>query len=247
MPIRTPRKLSQDPIVEAIFEVRFETDTPPADLMAGVLYGSLRKLFPKFERLPIADLPKQFLEFAPAFRYQPRVKLTGDQFALLVGDRSCILSCPKPYAGWETYRQVIFSVLAEIKKADLAKSVERFSLKYANLLSAKDLGEQFSLLRFSARLGDHDLAGILTNIRTEIIVGTTINIVEIQPGVTTAGTTNAEQSPTGMMLSVDSIERNVEGFWDKYTQRLDDLHSVEKTTFFGILTDAAIDRFGPIW
>lgn len=246
MPIRTPRKLSHDPIVEAVFELRFESNVPAAaDLLVGTVFARFKDTFPRLERLPFSEFPRQLQELDKNLRYQPRVKLEGDKFGIFLGDRSALVSCPRPYQGWEEFREVIFLFLEVVKGTGFIKQIERFSLKYVNLLPAKALSEQFALIKYGAQLGDFDLTASVTNTRTELILDNILNLVEVQPS--TNVTIKSGDPSYGLLLTVDSINRETSEFWENYRDRLEHLHGVEKQVFFGILSQAALDQFRPIW
>ena len=55
---RIPVKLNKDTIVEALFEIRFNSSKGSiADLLPGLLFGSIANEFPTIEKLPITNLP----------------------------------------------------------------------------------------------------------------------------------------------------------------------------------------------
>src|SRR5438552_15913338 len=69
-----PRKLKQDAIIEAIFEMRFDTGMIPEILFGRLAeYDGWKGL--EQQRLPSYDIPRQLREFDPTLRFAPVFEL----------------------------------------------------------------------------------------------------------------------------------------------------------------------------
>lgn len=239
---KLPQRLAKDPILEAIFEVRFKSSIPAvSELLPGMLYPILKGIVGTPERLFPMDLPADFLESNPELKYQPRVRMRGDQFAVLIGDSSIIISCPRPYVGWIEFKKIILTVLNSLRDTNLIESVERYSVKYVNLLPGADLAEQFSLVNYTAHLGRHDLTQSASSTKVEIIEDGLNNLIEIRANATVH--IPAGDNFLGLLLGVDTICLKPTEFWEQLESNVEAVHLKEKSIFFNLLTDKAIKQF----
>ena len=243
---KQPLRLANDPIVEAIAEIRFEPTIPSAgDLLPGMIFPAVKDVVPKIERLPFAEVPRQFQDADQNLRYAPRHKLAGGQFALLLGDRVVDIACARPYIGWDKYRELINKVFLALNGTGLVKQVERFSLKYVNVLEAKTPAEQFAFLELKAFLGQYAFTDYLSQFRTEIPLGPTLNIVELTASV-------GVQSPQGkqshgLLFAIDTLYTIGNEFWKDPLKIIDEAHAIEKSLFYDLLNADAMKSFNPIW
>lgn len=241
-----PKRLRTDPILEAIFEVRYEA-TLPAAAVAGLLYGELRKTLPIFEQLPAASIPAQIAESDPSLAYVPRYRIRNEaRFSVVVGQSVLGISCAQPYVGWSEFKPHIISVLREAEKMDFMKKIERCSIKYVNLLEAPTIKDQSAMINASLMLGDMDLGENLTQIRSEIRKDGFVNVVQLGTGAqaTVEGST---QQPLGLLLDIDTILVAPKDFWGNLSELVESSHSTEKSLFFSFLSKSAISKYGPIY
>lgn len=242
---KIPVKLARDPIIEAVFEIRFQGSTTSiSELLPGLMYPAIKGEIEVTERLPFADFPAQLIEADPNLRYQPRIRARGSRFSILIGDRSIIVSCPRPYVGWSEFSKILRSVLTSLQKTELISSIERCSVKYSNLLPAETLDDQFSLIKFSSNLGQYNLAKHLTFIRSEIEEEGIVNIVEVKSNSTVRV---KNESFSGLLISVDSILTKPEEFWANQSDILEKIHRKEKEIFFDLLTPETIESYVATW
>lgn len=241
-------RLQRDTIVEATFELRFEGTTQTvADLIPGLLFGVYKDRKPKALRTPVAEFPRELQASDPLLKYSPRQGILLDNFRILFGDLTAQVSHSRPYVGWTKFRAMITDVLGQLRHSGLIKTVERCSLKYVNLIpSAGSIEEQFACIELNAALGERDLTKRLTMIRTEIHEGMIVSIVELSPNATVR-IPDGKENLRGLMISVDTINTNVDGFWAKTDQILDTTHEMEKSIYFDTLTDKTIASLGPVY
>jgi uncharacterized protein (TIGR04255 family) len=242
-------RLERDTIVEATFEMRFQSSNAAlSDLLPGIFFAEFKGSFPRVLRLPVSELPRQLQQADPELKYAPRQGIANDTFQILFGDFVLQISNRRPYKGWAEFKPMILSVLGVLESGNLIKKVERFSLKYTNVIEAKDvrdIKEQSSFIRLRAELGGHDLTSQLTVIRTEVHTRGYINIVEVAP--TTKIRTSKDAQISGLMVSVDTIHDDPPGFFTNRESLLDAAHDMEKEIYFDILTQETIDRHGPVY
>lgn len=243
---KQPIRLSKDPILEAIAELRFQpTVSAAGDLIPGMIFPEIKDIFPKIERLPLAEFPPQFQEADINLRYGATQRLTGTNFVLQLGSHVAAIACARPYVGWGKFSELILQILKALHKTGMVKQVERFSVKYVNLLEAKDKESQYALLNLKASLAQYDLTKHLSNFRTEIVMDGLINIVEITPEI--QAMVPQGKDARGLMLAIDSIHNIGNEFWKDQSSVINNAHKSEKAIFYDLLTEKAIESFGPIW
>ena len=100
---RIPKRLKQEPLIEAIWQVQFEPmgDMQIGDLLPGMLYAALRNDHPQLQlhRLPAADIPPQVAQIDPNLRHVAKYRMeeAGLPFLFQVGDRTVTLNCRRPH------------------------------------------------------------------------------------------------------------------------------------------------------
>lgn len=246
---KLPVRLKKDPILEAIFEVRFRGTVPAvAEVLQGALYPSLKDRFPNVQRTAIGNLalPSELLEGDSSLRYQPRLILRGDQLSVFIGDHAVALMCPRPYVGWKSFLPLILELLGYVKGTGVVGEPERFSLKYINLLEGPSPAAQYSLVHYDAVLGQrYRLNNLLTYTRTEFEQDGLTNIVEL--GANSVARSLKGESFKGLVVTVDTICKEPKDFWTNPGPHIDKVHNVEKDVFFHVLTEETINKMEPVW
>ena len=245
-----PDRLSSDPIVESIFELRFRTEPGIAasDLLPGILFPALKQNYPRISNLPVSHIPQDIRRSDPSFAYAPSIRFEGDQFAVMVGDTVCSVSCRRPYVGWSAFREKIIELTDLLRKSEIILAIERFSLKYVNLIDAGNNLSGLALLDSLVRVGPYDLSNTGCTIRTEIVENNVINIVNvISSAQVVIPNTNAL---VGLLLDIDSISqyaaaKSPDLFWPDFLTQLDVVRAKEKEIFFSLLARPTVDRYGP--
>jgi uncharacterized protein (TIGR04255 family) len=133
-----PKKLKHDAIVEATFEVRFDSEiSSVAEVLLGRLADNPTWNGFTQRRLPAADIPAGLRRVDPNLRYQAAIELvspTSDR-RVGIGPQNLSFSRVAPYPGWdekfgaevEEVADILFRIVPKI-------SVTRLGLRYVNAL-----------------------------------------------------------------------------------------------------------------
>jgi uncharacterized protein (TIGR04255 family) len=246
-----PKRLQQEPLLEAVWELRFEGDgaLPVGEMLPGLLFAELRGEYPHIVRLPTADIPRPIAMNNPAMRYMPTLRLQGaDDFPFIVqiGEHVISLNNRRPYAGWPTFSHRIRQLVRLLQSKDIIRKPERYSLKYLDLLEL-DPSPALTVLNVSLQLGEHDLTQRPVQLRTEIADQPYLHVVQIAspaevqiPGA---------QRRSGTLVDIDTVREASPGgdFWDMLDASLDDAHARAKQLFFGLLKPETEQRLGPVY
>lgn len=241
-----PKKLKKEPLIDAVFEVRFTSAFPAGSVLPGLLFGKLVG-DKKIEQLPLSQLPQVMRDADPNLRFAPLSRLDWQQFYINVGDRSVSVGFKHPYPGWNSFKPAIIEVMDILNGADILKSVERYSLKYIDLLPATDLREQVSFVNFDVTLAGHKLENEVFQIRLEIPRDGFIHVIQVVSSAT--ATLHTGEARQGLIVDVDTIvnqqgipfEELLSGFSDK----LEVIHQANKKVFFDCLKPQTIMALEP--
>ena len=242
---KMPVRLKKEPLIEAVWETRFTSEKQNvADLLPGLIYQAIPGRYQNIVRLPVADIPAPIAEQDPNLRYIPKIRMEGDNQAIQIGEHVLSLSCRRPYPGWKGFSADIRNLIAVGRKTGLIDRLDRFSLKYLDLIQLvqpPDLG----VLNIDLKLGGYSVAKQPVQLRTEIIAEGLIHIIQVvSPAeVTLPGDATKTE---GVLLDIDTIASFKEGgSWDDVEKRLDATHSASKKIFFDLLKAGTIARLEP--
>jgi uncharacterized protein (TIGR04255 family) len=242
---KIPRKLAKPPLVEAIFEVRFAPKVAAAgDLLVGMLYDRL-KTYKTVQTLPTASIPREVGEADPNLRYLPSHHLVREFSRVIVGDRVVGISQSAPYEGWAAFRGDISVLLDVVQSTELIDKIERYSLKYVNIIAAVGDSQLLPLLRARFEIGDKPVPERGFRFRSEFENAEFTTILEI---VTGAAAKNAKPPRQGLLVQVDTIRmRSPEGLFESKQGRLDELHGIVESLFFNLIGVKTLEALEPVW
>jgi uncharacterized protein (TIGR04255 family) len=102
----------------------------------------------------MAELPVPLLaHIDPNIRYAPAIRIHWGNFIILSGNQSAGLACKLPYPGWTAgFKPSILKLAQLIGEAAIVDVVERFSLKYTNIVPS-ELGVAPVVVDFALKIG----------------------------------------------------------------------------------------------
>lgn len=242
-----PKTLEREPLVDAVFEVRLSGVPPLADILPGFL---LHDLGPGTEviRLPAADIPFPMRKEDAKLQFAPTQRIEINGFSILVGDRNIVVSCKLPYPKWPNFKPVILDVMSRVAKVGLPGAIERYSLKYVNLIQAPTYREQIKKIAMNITLGDLEVSNEHINLQVHRHEGDTIHILSISTGA--HGQIDGK-AVSGVLVDIDSIRHvnvpDIRTFAGNLEDGLESLRRSNKEKFFGCLLEETIKEMGPTY
>ncbi len=237
-------KLSNDPLLEALFEVRFEPiDDDASNMFTGLIYSHIRDEFPKVETQNITHLPAEIRKQDPNIRYSAEQRFKSDAgYLVSAGARVLTISVVRPYQHWEQFKPQILSKIELLNGLDYVGRVERLGMRYINFIVHQGAeSEQFAQIKFSGELAGFDLTGYQTQFKTEIPEKEYLRLITIGCNATNAHPDFQEKH--GLLLDIDTIRHDVpENFLSSPESILEEMHDIVGETFFSSLTDETIKR-----
>jgi uncharacterized protein (TIGR04255 family) len=248
MTCRVPIRLKKEPLIEAIWQVQFETAPQQAvgDALPGILFGALRGQQPdlKIRRLPVADIPAPVAALDPNLRFSAkyRIESTGWPFLFQVGDRVITMNCRRPYVRWASFREKVLELAAILESSGLIPAPKRHSLRYIDLLAL----EQFpglAGLRVSLNVGVHEIERHPLQLRVELPDENCIHVLQVAAA---ARVTLPDGEKEGTLIDLETFADLSDDGWESVRHGLDSLHTASKAMFFcQVLNDQAIEALEP--
>ena len=243
-----PTKLKKEPLIDAVFEVRFAAIVSASSVLPGILFRELDGE-KSIESLPIAQVPVQIRENDQNLRYAPVTKLAWGNFFVQIGDRSLSVLCKLPYPGWGIFKAAILQIVLAMSRCGIVQLIERFSLKYIDIIDLQGVCRPTSLVNLSLMLGNHTLEGETFALRIEIPDNDLIHAINVASYAKAKLQDGSIKE--GLILDIDSIynTNNVDfaGWISDLEQKLDYLHQANKEVFFDCLRDEAVKMLEPIY
>lgn len=246
-PSTRPVRLGKDPIVDAVAEIRFKSaHSGVADLMQGLLYGSLRSEYPQTQSLAAAQLPRAVRDLDPALANVPLYEMGGDGGRILGADRSVGVAVGAPYPGWGIFKKRALKAFMAVLETGLVSEVERVSVKYINLLPAPPRANLQELIQAQIQVGLSAVSRNPLHLRTEFPIGPTTVILSLTTNATAQR--NGQDVGHGLVVDIDVVfngplERDVATLGDA----LEQAHTVEKDFFYDLITAETLQSCEPIY
>jgi uncharacterized protein (TIGR04255 family) len=233
-----PKKITPCPIVEAIFEIRFNSSLPE-DAIFGVLYNQFKDEYPKFEQLPIMQLPASIRAQDPSLRYNPHYKTQIGNFPLRLGPRSISISNVEEYIGWVDFSQKVFATFEQATKSGVIANIERLGLRYINILEGINIFDNSNIV-ISLK---NDPIIRKTNINTEISFDKGVCVLKATSDAEVNLGGNQRKMITGSVIDIDAIVDHNK--FKDINDAIEYAHNIEKELFYRILSDEFIKTLNP--
>lgn len=241
---KLPVSLGRSPLVESIFEIRFEpTIAAAGDLLPGILFSKLKDSFPNVEPLPISNVPRSIRDQDPALVFQPSHRLTGSNMIVQVGDRVLSLSAQE-YPGWLSFKSAIENLLNATIETGFIGAVLRYSFRYINLIPRIDGIPEMSLLNVDLEISGNPPQERGFQMRFEQDSEGFTTIIQIAPQ---SAIQHPNTPPTsGILVDVDTQMPNPSPeFLMAASDLLDSCHIAVKKAFFSIVSTQALQDMEP--
>jgi len=247
MAMSLPKRLKKEPLIDAIFEVRFSSNVPASMVIPGLLFKTLvgEK---KLDSLPISQLPKQVRDADPNLKFAPVSRIDWEQFFVHVGDYSLSIACKHPYAGWSKFKPAIITVM-EALPPDIVGAVDRCSMKYVDMIQAANNQQKVSMINLKVDIAGHELKKEPYQLRIEIPRDGYTHAVQIVSEAKAILHTGKELE--GLIVDIDSILPQdgipLGSLLEGFSEKLDKLHASNKAMFFDCITPDTLELLEPVY
>lgn len=234
-----PTKITPDPIIDAVVEFRFESEVPP-DAILGMLFNVVRKEFPNFQKLPIAQLPEEIRRNDPQLKFAPCYQSTSEGYRLNVGPNVISLGNSGDYVGWkENFFPFLQQLIKQLEKSEIIKRFNRIGIRYIDFFKT-DIFENITL---SIKLNDNPISAKQTTFSAVFEDGELLTRVNIQNNSTI---NRGEKQDFGSIIDTDTFMEPCDNIsFNKLTSFVDKLHDVSLDVFFSLLEPDFLETLNP--
>lgn len=233
-----PKKIDPCPIVEAIIEIRFDSETP-ADAIFGIIYKALKDKYPKYEKLPILQLPEMVRSRDPELIFKPHYKLVNKDFLVQVGPQVFSVINANTYAGWEEFSEKIDEAFDIVSELDVINRVYRIGIRYINFFDF----DIFKKINLQVLLWADPLQANQITFRAEVPAGKFLNVLHI---VNNAEVNIGTETKKGSVIDIDTMfQDKTDDFFRHRKQTIEEGHLEEKKLFFTLLKGEYLNTLNP--
>jgi uncharacterized protein (TIGR04255 family) len=240
---RIPTKLKTDAIVEATFEVRFNTSTSPEFLIVRIAEFGPWKSYSQ-ARLPAYSIPENVRQADPNFRYQSTFELieASNHRTVRIGPNVLSYHVRRPYVGWVEFKREIERAIGRLFEISESLVATRLGLRYVNALSFKDHGvRSIEDLDLSVQIAGNPLTSrVNLNFSTSISESTEA-VVRIA-STEFIGLPQFQEATVLADIDIFTKQNFEATSQTSISKWLEDAHIAEKEEFFRLLPDTTIAR-----
>lgn len=243
-----PIKLKKEPLIDAIFEVRFSSKVPASVVVPGFLFTKLEGE-KTIESLPISQLPKLVRDADPNLKFVPLSRIDWKLFFISIGDFSISVSCKHPYSGWASFKPAIVAVMKALEESNIVNAVERYSMKYVDMIPSSNNQQKVSMINFKVSIAGHELEKEPFQLRIEIPRDGLVHAVQVVSSA--QATLHNGNVMEGLIVDVDSFSAqdgiSMQSLLEGLEEKLEAIHSSNKAMFFDCISLETVESLEPIY
>lgn len=241
-----PKRLNKEPLLDVLFECRFEVPFSLTAFLPGMVYQQLNGK--GLQHLPHFNIPLEMRNVDVNLKFTPLISVALEKYTILIGDQSVSVSCHMPYPGWLDFKETILSLLNVINESKIPASIVRYSLKYIDLIETSLIDNKEKLVELELNVGGYDAVNRSYHVRMDILEDDFVNIIQVTSGSKIV-MLNTKSEREGVVVDIDTIKEiaptqigeAVEGFSDA----LENIHNVSKKMFFKSITEYCLQQLEP--
>jgi uncharacterized protein (TIGR04255 family) len=237
--MRRPKKISPDPIIEAVAEFRFDAQVPP-DAVLGMFFNVVKDKFPEFTKLPIAQFPDELRAANPQLRFAPFYQATASPFQLNIGPNVLSVVNSGKYVGWDDeFFPFLKDIVSKLENSGVVRNYLRIGLRYINFFE----NDIFDNITLAITQNSEPLKSIQTNLSTIFESESSLTRVLIQNN-TTVNLGNKQGK--GSIIDTDTCHEPKDGIpSDKIIETVSKVHDDSLSIFFSLLKKEFIKTLNP--
>lgn len=246
--MKLPKKLKHDYLQDAILEIRFYSDFSDV-LIPGILKTHLkdfRYVPPRQIRKPVAGSGSPLMSIETAAGLFVKEK---DYFGVkyLPGNPGSLsINMTQKYRGWKAYRDFLYEIMQAANKGGIIDNISRMGLRY---ISVHPVENVFNCIdgTFSLSINDESISNENATLRVEDVVDGYKRIIQVA-NRKRSGNDKNDNKHWGIfdidMHAVSSDDQNLSDF-DSFWGTVDHMHTLQKQSYFGLLTQEYLKSLGP--
>ncbi len=230
-----PIKISPNPLISSLVEIRFHSELTDADMLSSVL-----PIFSKDFKPSFGKIPKELREKQPEqFKYAPDFILSNDIYSISFGKYVITFENFGEYTFWGNYFAFIKEQLAKFLSLNIVTKIERIGVRYVSIL--ENVNNAYDVLNYFPSLSVPGYTEILNIHRATFIRQNCTLLLQI---LNNSKVTKNNIPKTGCIIDIDAITTsNITN--DNVYSIIDKLHSEEKEFFFTLLNAEYLQQLNP--
>lgn len=236
--INYPEKLELCPIIEAIVEVRFDTDVKDLDIYSKI-QKELGKNFTSIE-LPIRQIPELIRSQEINLKFSPLFKFNSNNLVVQTGSNSISIINQKPYQGWSLFFPFVEKILSAAFNIEdgYIKKVLRVGVRYVNFF--KDQNQLSKCTKLELKNNEKGVEGIIF-IQNEYIDNNLKHIVKFS--------NNSQYDAfSGSAIDIDLISTEEEiNSINNLLSTIESSHIAVKKVFYDLVEPDFLKTLNPIY
>ncbi len=242
---RLPKKLREEPLVEAQWALRFSGDTVVGSVLPGILYEKYRTEFPNIQlsQLPASGVPADVRNAQPAFQNIATHALRFGVYTAFVGDRMVALSSAAPYPGWTEFRRRILELASWLAASKLVDHPLQCTLRYTDFFAGGT--EVLDKLVLDVSVGGQRPSGAGLHLRMGTVSGCFTGAIELMFPVRLDKKGVGRED--GLLTNVQTAFSVNDGElpWAQHVNLLDRAKAESHRIFFSLLRPEMIESLDP--
>ncbi len=237
--MKRPTKITPDPIIDAVVELRYESSVP-SDAILGMLFAQVQAKYNDFKKLAITTIPEEIRKTDPGLRFAPYYQAEAGKFKLNVGPRVISLSNTGVYSGWqEAFFPELEELLDKVEQSGIVKQFLRLGVRYIDFFEL-DIYDKTNL---TIHLNDKPLESLQTTFSAIFRTGDFSTRLQTANNVTV----NVKgDKKNGSIIDTDTYFEDERGFsFEGLPDLMDKCHEESVTFFFSLLKQDYLETLNP--
>jgi uncharacterized protein (TIGR04255 family) len=237
---KMPVSIEKSPILEAIFEIRFEPNIP-GDAVFGLVYNAFKEEFTKAAPLPILQFPEQLRSTDPNLKFMPHYRMDKENFIIQIGPNVFNLANTKPYCGWSNFSQKIEYCYGRLSKIGIMSNHISTAIRYINVFEESNIFEKMNM--------EIQLAGKVVgqeHIDFSTIIPHDNDKAKSRLKITTFANIHLHDEKKdiiGSIIDIDTVFTMTDP--SEFKESIQYVHEEQKKLFFGSLKQDFIESLSP--
>lgn len=231
---KLPKIIEPCPILEATFELRFDTNIVP-DAVFGIVYEKFKSDYKNYEKLPIININQETIKKNPELKYLPRYRLSNDLFIIQLGANILSVTNKNDYKKWDIYKEELLKIIKNITETKIVSKYTRFGIRYIDFFEGNIFNNINLKLEISGANKEENpkLIRVLENYdRFSMVLQIGSSVIVKRDNIEYNGST----------IDIDTSINNLpEDFISNTETYLEEGHNIQKKYFFDLINKDFLD------
>ncbi len=232
-----PKRISPNPLLSSVVEIRFESNLRPDDLI-GLYLNHFQKDFPDiFDHKPEVEIINA--------RYKVKYIMHNDDFSILLGNDIIAFENRGDYKFWSIYFPLIQANLKVLNQACTIKKIDRIGIRYLSFFEG-----EFNLnnnILVENRFVFDDYIQKNSYFRAEYSKDNINIVIQVPQNVDITKENDVKKTGTVIDIDVSSDQELPQEVGDNLFKLINRMHTEEKAVFFTLLSDEFLNKLNPEW